>query len=59
MNFLTHRGKKIDLIDDFQREDISSEGDYEDRDMKKGIMTKEMVECLNFGQGDENEEDAE
>ena len=27
--------------------------------MKKGIMTKEMVECLNFGQGDENEEDAE
>ena len=56
---MTHKGKKIEELDDFQREDISSDGDYEDRDMKKGIMTKEMVDVLNFGQGDENENDAE
>ena len=56
-NFLTHKGKRIDDIDDFKDKISDSDDDYEDKDMRKGIMTDEMVRALNFGGGEE--EDAE
>ena len=50
-NFLTHKGKKIDDLDKFDKISNSSE-EYEDKDMRKGIMTDEMVKSLNFGGGE-------
>ena len=55
-NFLTHKGKRIDDIDDFKDKISDSDDDYEDKDMRKGIMTDEMVRALNFGGGEEDAE---
>ena len=55
LDFFTHKGKKLEELDDFKDKISNDSGDeYEDRDMKKGIMTNEMVNALNFGGGDLN-----
>ena len=62
MDFLTHKGKKLDLdrIDDFKdnisNSDIEEDeaGTREERDHARGIMTEEMVNELNFGVGTED-----
>jgi hypothetical protein len=55
MDFFTHKGKKLEDLDDFKDKISNDSGDqYEDRDMQKGIMTNEMVNALNFGGGDLN-----
>ena len=61
-NFLTHKGKRIEDVDDFKDkiEDSDEDVDPADRDAKKGHMTEEMVNALNFGGGQiKNAEDAE
>ena len=54
INFLTHKGKRLNMdeVDDFKDKlSQSDDGDYSDRDMAKGIMPKEMVEGYHFGGG--------
>ena len=54
IDFFTHRGKKLEDIDDFKDKISNDSGDdYEDRDMKKGVLGEEMVKALNFGGGEE------
>jgi hypothetical protein len=59
--FLTHKGKKIEELDDFKEiiNDSDAEEFYEDKDLAKGVMNEEMVNALNFGGGnvyqDEND----
>jgi hypothetical protein len=50
---LTHKGKKIEDMDDFKDKIEDSEDDYEDKDLKKGRMNEEMVNALHFGGGEE------
>lgn len=52
MNFLTHKGKRLEDIDDF-RDHISDDDEFEDKDLAKGIMNEEMVNALHFGGGEE------
>lgn len=62
LNFLTHKGKKIEIdkIDDFKDNlSKSDDDDYEDRDLAKGVMNKEMVDSLNFGGGLDSNADNE
>jgi hypothetical protein len=61
LDFFTHKGKKLEDLDDFKDHISNDSGDdYEDKDMKKGIMTNDMVNALNFGGGEVfNEKDAE
>ena len=55
-NFLTHKGKKIEDLDDFKDKIENSDEDiYEDRDMQKGRLNEEMVNALNFGGGDDEQ----
>lgn len=55
---MKHKGRKIEEIgDDFNKDSISSDGEYMDKDMEKGIMTREMVRDLNFGGGDNSEDE--
>lgn len=58
-NFLTHGGKKIEDLDDFKDKIQNSDDEdlYEHRDEKKGIITEEMVNALNFGGGPNNEQE--
>jgi hypothetical protein len=59
-DFLTHGGKKLEELDDFKDKINESDDDlYEDKDMKKGVMTEEMVKMLNFGGGDMDQEGGE
>ena len=52
-NFMTHKGKKIEELDDFKEQIDNSDGDeFDDRDLKKGVMSEEMVNSLNFGGGE-------
>ena len=53
----THKGKKLDVDggkDDFN-EDISQESDDDknDRQNRKGFLTEDMVNQMNFGGGEE------
>ena len=53
-NFLTHKGKKIEEMDDFKENIDDSDAEYyEDKDLAKGVMNDEMVNALNFGGGDD------
>ena len=54
-NFLTHKGKKIEELDDFKDKISDDSDDYEDMDLAKGIMNDEMVKSLNFGGGETQE----
>ena len=57
-NFLTHKGKKIDDMDDFKDKIDDSDAEYyEDKDLAKGVMNDEMVNALNFGGGEDEEDD--
>ena len=61
-NFLTHKGKRIEDVDDFKDkiEDSDDNIDPDDRDAKKGHLNEEMVKALNFGGGQiYNDQDAE
>ena len=61
-NFLTHKGKRIEDVDDFKDkiEDSDDNIDPDDKDAKRGVMNEEMVRALNFGGGQiYNAEDAE
>lgn len=52
-DFFTHKGKKLEDLDDFKDRISNDSGDqYDDKDMKKGIMTNDMVNALNFGGGE-------
>jgi len=54
IDFLTHKGRKIEDMDDFKDKIDDSDDDlYEDKDLQKGRMNEEMVNDLNFGAGDE------
>ena len=58
VDFLTHRGKKLEELDDFKEKIDNSDDDvYEDQDLQKGRMNEEMVNSLNFGGHDNGEED--
>ena len=57
-NFLSHKGKKLDDLDDF-KDKIESDDEYDDRDIQKGIMNEQMVNELNFGRGNENIKESE
>ena len=61
-NFLTHKGKRIEDVDDFKDKIENSDDDVDpdDKDAKKGNLNEEMVKALNFGGGEiRNPEDAE
>ena len=50
IDFLTHKGKKLEEMDDFKDKIEQSDDDlYEDKDLQKGRMNEEMVNMLNFG----------
>lgn len=50
LDFLTHKGKKIEDMDDFKDNIEDSDADlYTD---KKGRLDDEMVNVLNFGGGE-------
>jgi len=52
-NFLTHKGKKLEELDDFKDQVNDSDAEYyEDKDLARGVMNEEMVEALNFGGGE-------
>lgn len=56
-NFLTHKGQKLDELDDFKQEVPDSDAEYyEDKDLAAGRMNEEMVNALNFGGGEAAEE---
>jgi hypothetical protein len=52
MNFLTHKGKRLEDMDDFKDRVNDSSDEYEDKDLAKGLMNDEMVNALNFGGGE-------
>lgn len=53
INFLTHKGKKLEDIDDFKdRISNDSADQYDNKDDRRGIMNNEMVNELNFGGGE-------
>ena len=53
IDFFTHKGKKLEDLDDFKDKISDDSGDqYDDKDMKKGILGDEMVKALNFGGGE-------
>ena len=55
-NFLTHKGKKLEEMDDFKDTVDQSDDDlFEDKDLQKGLMNEEMVHTLNFGGGDDED----
>ena len=55
-HFLTHKGKRIQDLDDFQ-DDISHSDDdpADNREAAKGILGDDIVNHLNFGGGEEEE----
>ena len=58
----THKGRRLDVDDhDDFNEDISadSDDDKNDRKKRKGFLSEEMVERLNFGGGDQDVEGGE
>ena len=61
LNFLTHKGKKLEELDDFKDYVSGDSADqYENKDDRKGVMNEEMVKALNFGGGDiSDDRDAE
>ena len=50
----THRGKRLEDLDDFREEiPVSSDDEQEqDMDKKKGRLDEDMVTSMNFGGGD-------
>lgn len=54
-NFLTHRGKKLEDMDDF-KDKIQEDSDdvFDDKDLKKGNLNDEIVNELHFGGGPED-----
>ena len=53
MNFLTHKGKRLEDLDDFKDKIAEDSDDYEDKDLARGTMNDEMVNALNFGGGEQ------
>ena len=54
IDFLTHKGKKLDLanVDDFKDDISKSDDEYPQDEMgRKGQLDDEMVNELNFGMG--------
>jgi nucleolar protein 14 len=55
-HFLTHKGKRIQDLDDFQ-DDISISDEDDNKEAAKGILGDDIVNHLNFGVGNEDEEE--
>jgi len=55
----THRGRRLEDIDDFQDDiPVSSDDDQnDDRDQQLGKLNEEMVMTMNFGGGKRQERD--
>ena len=54
MGGFTHKGKALDLgqEDDFKDQIVHSSDEDQDPENKRGVLTGEMVERLNFGGGE-------
>lgn len=60
LHILTHGGKSLDKIDDYEEDKIGSDdSDYENRDDRKGVLSTDHVNRMNFGtgQGGDSEEE--